>query len=302
VRLDEIQFVRFDNDDTEEHAFRAGQVDVTMTVPFTKLEPYAHEHPDELHRASIAETRFLSFNTQRPPLGDARVRRALSFALDRARLVERVTRGGQRPAVNFLPPALAIGRDGSPRSPELGASNAAATDGSESRPHPVEARALLAAAGFAEGKNFPRLTLTAWSPSQTPVLEAIQAMWRQELGLDAAIAIREARVQLAALVSGDYDIAFATTAPLLDVADPVALLENFSGASLDNYPRWHSAEFDRALAEGDVAGAERLLLAAAPVAPLYFNTHNWLMSPRVQGWQEDALWSRSYLHVYLDEK
>jgi len=39
--LDEIQFLRFDNDDTEERTFRAGQLDVTMTVPFTKLETYA---------------------------------------------------------------------------------------------------------------------------------------------------------------------------------------------------------------------------------------------------------------------
>ena len=42
-------------------------------------------------------------------------------------------------------------------------------------------------------------------------------------------------------------------------------------------------------------------LDAAPVAPLYFNARNWLMSPRVHGWQEDALWTRSYLNIYLDE-
>jgi oligopeptide transport system substrate-binding protein len=283
VRLDALQFLRFDNDDTEERTFRTGQLDVTMSVPFTKLATYAREHPAELHRAPLAETRFLSFNTQRPPLADARVRRALALALDRARLVERVTRGGQEPAVRFLPPALAPA--GAPPADDR-----------------TGARALLAAAGFAGGKNFPRLELSAWSPSQTPVLEAIQAMWRQELGLEVRLAIREARVHLAALVAGDYDIAFATTTPLLDVADPAALLANFAGAAPNNYPHWRSADFDRALAAGDLARAEALLLAEAPVAPLYFNVHHWLMAPRVRGWQEDALWSRCYLHVHLDEK
>ena len=45
-----------------------------------------------------------------------------------------------------------------------------------------------------------------------------------------------------------------------------------------------------------------MLLEAAPLTPVYFNTKIWLMSPRVRGWQEDGLWSRCYQNVYLDEK
>jgi len=295
VRLDEIDFIRFDDQATEERAYRAGQIDVTMSVPQTKIEPYARERPAEFHRAPLAETRYFAFNTQRPPLDDARVRRALSLAIDRQKIVERVTRGGQQPAFRFVPPPLA-GSD---------------APTSELRFDPAEARQLLAAAGFADGKNFPRLELTAWSPSQSPVLETVQAMWREELGLDVTVAIREAKVHLAAIQSGDYDIAFATTVALLDVADPVALLENFTSTAASNHPRWHSADFDRliaaAITERDpraqsalLTRAESLLLAAAPIAPLYFNNRNWLMSPRVHDWHEDALWTRNYLGTFLD--
>eukprot|EP01035_Chromulina_nebulosa_P052298 gene52298-71312_t len=56
VRLDEIQFLRFDSGDTEERAYRAGQVDVTMSVPFTKIETYTRDRPTEFHRAPAAET------------------------------------------------------------------------------------------------------------------------------------------------------------------------------------------------------------------------------------------------------
>jgi oligopeptide transport system substrate-binding protein len=75
VRLAEIQFIRLDSGDTEERAYRAGQIDVTLSVPSTKIEPYTRDRPAEFHRAPAAETRFLAFNTTRPALADARVRR-----------------------------------------------------------------------------------------------------------------------------------------------------------------------------------------------------------------------------------
>lgn len=76
MRLDEIQFLRFDSGDTEERAYRAGQIDVTMSVPVSKIETYARERPAEIFQTPLAETRYLTFNTRRPPLDDPRVRRA----------------------------------------------------------------------------------------------------------------------------------------------------------------------------------------------------------------------------------
>ena len=48
-----------------------------------------------------------------------------------------------------------------------------------------------------------------------------------------------------------------------------------------------------------IVEAESLLLRDAPLAPLYFNTRTWLMSPRVRGWSEDPLWTRHYTGVHL---
>ena len=298
VRLNEIQFLRFDDGDSEERAFRSGQLDVTMDVPKTKIDTYAREHPAELHRAPLAETRFLSFNTRRGPLSDERVRRALSLAIDREKIVERVLLGGQQPATGFVPVPFDVV---SPRE----------RSSWEPRFKPEEAQSLLAEAGFAGGNKFPKFELTAWSQSQVATLEAIQAMWRQHLGIDVTLAVREAKVHLAALAAGTYDIAFVTT--LIDVPDASAVLGDFATGAAGNYPGWSNKLYDALLdqiAASSAPGtrawlqaqADEFLLRAAPVAPLYVNTHNWLMSPRVQGWQEDALWSRSYPHVYLDEK
>ena len=296
IRLDEIQFLRFDSGDTEERAYRAGQVDVTMSIPFTKIETYTRDRAAEFHRAPAAETRFLSFNTTHTALSDARVRRALSLAINRTQIVERITRGGQLPATTFAPPSL-LDRDGSPSRPP-------------STPDVNTARDLLAAAGFAAGRGFPRLELTAWSQSQSPVLEAIQAMWRTELGIEVSLVIHEAKIHHAALASGTYDIAFATTAPLLDLADPLDLLANFTAIGANNYPRWKNADYEALLASATtttdlvrqttlLVSADSLLAAEAPVAPLYFNTRTWLMSPRVRDWREDPLWTRDYTAVHL---
>lgn len=283
----EIQFVAFDNGDAEERAFRAGQVDVTLSVPPHRIATYAAEQPSRLRRVPLHETRYLSFNTRRGPLADARVRRALSLAIDRRAIVDRVLLGDQRPARTFVDAGLA------------GYTPPEAADGG-----PDEARRLLAAAGFPGGRGFPRLVLGTWT--NVPVLESIQAMWRNALGVEVELLQREARVHLAALGSGDYDIAFMTSIP--DVADPADVLGDFRAGHPGNYPQWSDAAFDAAFAAAEaapdaaarlarLADAERRLLAEQPVAPLYFNTKNFLIAPSVHGWREDSLWTRFYKDV-----
>ncbi len=276
VHLDEIQFIRFDSGDAEERAYRAGQIDATMSVPSSKIAVYQTERPGELRRIPLIETRYLSFNTRRPPLNDPRVRQALAMAIDREKLVEKILQGGQPAARRMLPPALRPAE----ASIELPASH---------YHDPAAARALLSAAGL-NAKNFPRLELSFWtSPA---VLEAIQAMWRENLGLEIALTQREARVHLAALATGDYDIGLINAIP--DVADASNLLGDFATGAPENYPGWSSALFDAALTRSDFVSAENELLTAAAVTPLYFNIKTFLLSPRVKGWREDGLWSPDF--------
>lgn len=309
VRMDEIQFIRLDDGDTEDRAFRAGQVDVTMSLPFTRLQAYIQDSSPALHRALLAETRFLAFNVGRAPFSDRRVRQALSLAIDRERLVKDVTLGGEQPAYRLLPPQLrpagdmgadlAGGRFAEPAAEAWHARNrAAALD---------EARRLLAEAGFPGGRGFPRFELAGWAGTQQVVLEAIQAMWKEALGIEANVATREARVHEAALRAGHYDVGLITLIP--DVDDPVAALQRFGTGAPDNYPHWSDPEFDLQMAAAEIQPgparqaallrtAETRLLAEAPIAPLYYFAHNWLMNPALRGWHEDALWTRDYRGVY----
>lgn len=290
VKLDGMRFLAMDNGDTEERAFRAGQLDVTMAVPFTKLAGYRTEQPSRLRSVPLSETRYLVLNTTRPPLDDARVRRALALALDRTALVEKVLLTGQ-PAFNFVPTSL-----GGYTPAERITENIA------------EARRLLAEAGFPEGRGFPRLELSTW-PVNPAQLEAVQQMWRRELGIEITLAPREARTHLTSLASGDFALAFMTAIPDYDGASD--LFTQLTSAHPLNYPHWRSAEFDRLVAAAmttlDPATrysayqqAEKLLLAEMPLIPLYFNTQNFLVAPRVKNWRADRLWTRFYRDLSVE--
>ena len=291
VRLAEIRFVNFDNGDTEERAFRAGQLDVTMSVPFTKLAPYRAAIPPVLRHVPLHETRYLALNTTRPPLDNPKVRRALALALDRRALTGKVLRGGQQPAFSFIPPGL-----GGYVPDALLEENAPA------------ARQLMSEAGYPGGRGFPRLELTSWSTTPA-LLEAIQQKWRQELGIEVALVQREARTHLAALIAGDYAIAMAAAIPDYDGVSGVCA--ELQSDNPDNYPRWRNAEFDRLTTEAGRAGsvtarnpayqqAEKVLLNEMPLIPLYFNAQNFLLQPRVHGWQTDRLWTRYYPGISLE--
>jgi oligopeptide transport system substrate-binding protein len=276
-----IEFLAFDSGDTEERAFRAGQLDVTMAVPVSKLDSYRAEEPSMLRTVPLHETRYLVLNTTRAPLNDVRVRRALSLALDRGALVTKVLKAGQLPAFTFVPAGL--GR----YQPKTHLDENVA-----------EAQHLLAEAGFPGGRGFPKLELSTWLVS-TAQIEAIQQMWSDHLGIQVAILQREARTHIAALAAGDYDLGFYTAIPDYDSA--ADLLERLTTASANNYPRWRDGDFDRLVAAGDLPQAETRLLDALPVIPLYFNTKNFLLRPTVRGWKEDALWTRYYDDVSLQK-
>ena len=291
VHLAEIRLLAFDNGDSEERAFRAGQIDLTMSVPFTKLASYRDAAAGVLHQIPLHETRYLALNTHRAPLDNPAVRRALALAINRPQLVQKVLQGGQQPAFSFIPPGLGGYQPGRQIAEDAN-----------------EARRLLREAGYPDGQGFPKLELTSW-PVGTAQLEAIQQMWRKELGIEVTLAPHEARTYLAELAAGNFAIAFATAIPDYDGAS--ALFSDLTSGHAGNYPQWSNPEFDRLVFEAGRTGsperrvaayqqAEAILTDEMPLIPLYFNTQNFLQQPRVRHWETDRLWTRFYGSVEVE--
>ncbi len=293
VRLNGIQFHTTENISTEERMFRAGQLHHTETVPIDKIPVYREQRPELIHVAPYLGTYFYRFNTRVPHLRDKRVRQALSLAVDRRLLVEHVTRGGELPAFSFTPPN---------------------TLGYSASVHltfdPERARALLAEAGYPDGKGFPVTeVLYNSSESHQKIAVAIQQMWKQHLNIDISLNNQDWKVFLNSVEQGDYSIARAGW--IGDYVDPNTFLELWVTGSGNNRTGWSSAEYDRLVTRQAPAAtgreqryallqqAEAILLDQLPVLPIYIYTSKHLRQPAVQGMPANLLDYALYKRVWL---
>jgi oligopeptide transport system substrate-binding protein len=284
VLLKEVNFYPVDSQDTEERMFRSGQLHITSSIPIDKIAVYKADpaRAPLLAQETNLATYFYRFNVTRPPFNDVRVRRALAWAIDRRQIVDRVSKGGQLPAGCLTPPGTA------------------GFTATSSVPHdPDGARRMLAEAGFPGGAGFPPFEiLFNTHEGHRQIAEAIQQMWRIELGLNARLYNQEAKVYSATMRSLDYQVArFAWVG---DYLDPSTFLDIMTSDSGNNQTGWKNAEYDRLIAVTRSTAdqtlraqafqrCEEILADEVPIAPIYFYVRNNLRLPVVKGWHGNLL-------------
>ncbi len=225
------------------------------------------------HAAPFLGIYFLRYNCARGPFQDERVRRAFSLAVDKKRIVEKITRAGELPAPGFVPPGI---------------SGYAGTDGLAF--DPAAARQLMADAGHPQGKGFPLVNyLYSKSELNEAVAVELQSMWRETLGVNVNLVRQEWKVYLNSLSLLDYDIARSSWVG--DYPDPNTFLDMFLTGGGNNRTGWSSAEYDAHIAgaareldparrAGILRQAEDLLVkTAVPVAPIYYYVGIQLYDP-----------------------
>jgi len=294
AQLEHIVFLPIEKPEDEERSYRAGQLHVTFNLPVTKIAPWRDRAPEQLRIDSLLQSNFIRFNTTRAPLDDPRVRRALSLALDRGLLAQSVLQSSRLPAASLTPP-------------HTGGYEAPATVEAD----PATARALLAEAGYADGAGFPAIELMVRNDEIMPRLaEAIQAMWRTELGIEATITQAEQKIWIQNQQTLNYTACLS--AWTADYPDPLTFLELFLPQGAYNWTGWNNEDYQRRLAIAAAATpaatrirftvlreAEELLLREAPIAPLYFGAQTYLLHPAVKGWAPSPLAFRRFQRVSL---
>jgi oligopeptide transport system substrate-binding protein len=294
VHLQEIHFYAMENQDAEERAFRAGQLHVNFILPSTKIDRYQREHSKLLQIVPHLATYFYRFNVTKPPLRDRRVREALNIAIDRESLVRNVTRGGQLPASSVVPPGTAGYTSRTALSTNL-----------------ARARQLLREAGFPEGQGFPPIQiLYNTMEDHRLIAEAIQQMWKNNLGIDARLVNEEWKVYLDSMHQLKYDVARGGWVG--DYVDPNTFLDCFVTDGGNNDTGWSNAEYDRLIKEAahtrDPAEryeifhrAEAILMTELPILPIYYYTRVYVQRPELRGWYPTLNDSHPYKFVDLDE-
>lgn len=294
VRLKAIYFYPMEDVNAEERAFRSGQLHLTESLPVSKIDAYRATAPDVLRIDPYLATYFYRVNVTRPFLNVPKVRRALSLAVDRTAIVDRILRAGQRVALGFTPPGTG-----------------GYTPPSEVSHDPVAARALLAEAGYPAGQGAPTIDMLFNSTeNHRAIAEAIQEMWRRELGLDVRLSNMEGKSVLDARRTGSYQLLRSSW--IGDYADPMSFLTIWRGDSGNNYTGWSNPTYDQLLFQAArttqteerfrlMQKAESLLLAEAPLIPIYTYTHVFLVHPSVRGWYPTLLDHHPYKHVWIED-
>ncbi|HWQ08964.1 MAG TPA: peptide ABC transporter substrate-binding protein [Holophaga sp.] len=166
VRLRSITFLPLEDMGAGFDKFKAGEIDWQPSVDATRLDEV--RACKDYHRFPAKNVHYYVLNVTRKPFDDVRVRKALSMALDRTALVQQVLKGDQYPATGFVP--------------AFGSYRTAKGNGFD----PARARQLLAEAGHAGGKDFPRFQIIYnTNPNHQRVAEWVRQQWKVVLGIEA---------------------------------------------------------------------------------------------------------------------
>jgi oligopeptide transport system substrate-binding protein len=293
VRLNRIEFFPIEDSESEEAAFRSGQLQVTYGLPLTRIPYYRREHPELLRVDLRLATYFLFLNVRRPPLDNPKLRRALALDVDRTKIARDVLEGSISPAHSYTPPDCA-GYTCQAQVPDDAA----------------EARRLLAEAGYPGGRGLPAIeALSYMRDASVRTLEVIQAQWARDLGVHITITPQEQKTLFQNQQDGNYSIAFSSW--IADYGDPSTFLETMVTGGGNNWAGWSNADFDH-LVQG-AAGtadqgarfalyqkAEAILLDQAPLIPVFFGEQSYLIRPYVHGWPPSKLGFVRFKNVWLE--
>ncbi len=290
TKLDGIDFYPVELAQTEERMYRSGELDKTNVVPVHKIETFKKERPKEYVNAPYLGTYFYRLNVTRKHLKDARVRQALAMSIDRQAIVERVSKAGEIPAFAFTPP-----------------NTAGYTSPTQTKYDLEAAKKLLAEAGYADGKNFPGVEILYNTlEAHRAIAEAIQQMWKVNLGINVTLKNQEWKVYIDSTQKIDYDIARAGW--IGDYPDPNSFLDMWLTGGGNNNTGWSNKKYDSLIKEANSTGdlkkrielfgqAETILMNEMPVIPIYTYTNKYLLSERVIGWYNNILDWHPYQYV-----
>ena len=284
VKVDKLRLVMITDSNTALAAFKGGKVDLIDSIPL-QMTPQLIKS-GEAKVASTLGTSFSVFNVTRAPFDNPLVRRAFTLAVDRTVMAEKVAMGGQKPAVAFIP----YGIPGVESEKDFRAEGGAFLP---DRADVEQAKKLLAEAGYPDGKGFPKVVYKYnLNPINKAIAEALQAMWKQNLGVEVELSNEEWKVFINTRMKHDFDI--ARHAYLVDFFDAGSLLELWQTGVPENVAGYVNEEYDalikdslkqmdRAKRVEAMHKAEQILMQDLPVLPLYFYSTPYMQSARVKG-------------------
>ena len=284
VAIDRVIYFPITSESAALNRFRSGGLDIVSWFGLPQHQWLERNSPEAIHTPPALFVTYLVFNSSVTPFDDARLRKALSLAIDRRIITDNILRIDDEPTFHFVPAGVSNYDSLPRREEELTAAE-----------RHTEALALMAQAGHGPRAplNFEFRVRNGDDERRTAL--AIADMW-QEIGAIAEITITDLAAHYADLEEANFSVADAGWS-VFDAPELfLDLMRSETGAF--NYGNYSNSAFDalldRALSMPDIeqrhqlmAEAQSLMLDDQPVAPLYFNVSRYIVSPRISGFVDN---------------
>ncbi|KOP79109.1 ABC transporter substrate-binding protein [Lysinibacillus sp. FJAT-14745] len=274
VDVNTVNIAMIDKETTVATNFKSGSLDYIgapfQTVDLNAIDEFKKD--GSLRIKDQASIYWYKFNTKDKIMSNANIRKALTLAIDRQKLIDNVTKGEQKPATGMIPVAV-------PKFEE---------DRGYIKDNDVEGAKAALEAGMKElGIKDPKdITVNIsfnTSEAHAAIAQYIQEEWSKKLGISSKLDNSEWQVYLEKIKTGDYQV--GRMGWVADYLDAYTFLEPFNTAKNgNNQTGWENAQYkgflDKAAAEVDEAKrlddlkqAEAVIMKELPVAPIYYYTN-----------------------------
>ncbi len=287
VRIDEVIYLPIADEMAEFNMYRAGDLDITMTIPGKMVKAAIADYGAETRIAPTLALYYLAFDLHEAPFDNDLLRQALTMAVDREQLASLIGRG-ESPAFGIVPPGV----DGY---------EAASFDwmNLEKGAREKLARDAYSRAGYSAEHALRITYLYDTDGIHEQVALAVTGMWNQVLGVETELEKREWKYFLQSRDRRvDWDIMRFAWAGDYNAAS--TFLDVFRTDSPQNLPQYQNAEYDKELnlaarqvdpesAARHAHDAEAMLLSDYPIVPLYFYVSKHMVKPTVLGFEDSVV-------------
>ncbi|MDR7316803.1 peptide ABC transporter substrate-binding protein [Brevibacillus nitrificans] len=283
VKLDTLEIVFIESSEAELAAYTNDEIQVSDNMTPEGMKRF--ENTPEFFSVPRIGMQYFDFNASKKPFDDAKVRKAFSMAINREQIIKSIVQSVEKPAFGFVPYGIP---DGVQKDKEY-----RDVAGNMFTENVDEAKKLLAEAGYPDGQGIPEITMIVMaSQSDKDIAQALQSMWKQNLGVNVNIETFESKVYWDEIENGSFNI--ASDGWTGDYPDPMTNLDIFESVNASDDIRWSNPEYDRLLDENrkisdqakrmeNYAKAEKILADEMPLMPLRFYEDQFLAKPNVKG-------------------
>jgi len=296
--IDKVVTLVINDENTDFTRWEAGETD-KGAVPSGQYPRLKAEYPDEAISFPRLCTYYMTFNLS--PSGpeafkDVRVRQALSYALDRSVVTDKILQGGQIQAFTFTPGATA-----GFEVPEVAFGQMSQDQRN------VNAKLLMAAAGYGPDNPLKFEYMYNTSEGHKKIAIGAQQMWKETLGVEATLANQEWKTFLKTRGGQNFDIARGGWCG--DYNEASTFLDLMTTPSGYNDGKFSNAEVDELMtsartmsdATSNYTRVEEIMANEMPIIPVYHYTGVFMLRNNLKGWPfnnvEQNVYSRDLYKV-----